>query len=134
MRTLQPLGLLVVALALAGCPDGVIQEEFSSIVVYGEVRTASGAPVAGAEVTAQARDLATCGQVTDRAADTTDTSGRYIAVLGRFGGTWEACVAVRASVPSGVPGAPDSTTRKPVRIGRGGLDSLRVDLVLGTSP
>lgn len=130
--TLLALSVMVGGLACGRDPTTMVDGEFASILVYGQVLQPDGAPAAGVSVALEALRLGSCeGPPSDRTSAVADTSGRYRAVLGNWGKRYTVCVRVQAT-PSPDSGlTPGLATRSPVEMRASPLDSVRVDVHLG---
>jgi hypothetical protein len=131
MRVLSLLLALACAEEDAAPPTGPVDGQFSAVRVYGDVRTATGAPASGVTVRLEAYDVASC--TSPRATGetvVTDATGRFAGIVGNWGDPFDVCLRVRAVVlPGAVPGGP-AATRPSVRVGGEWGDSVRVDLTL----
>jgi hypothetical protein len=126
---------LLVALSLGACRDTLggpepVDGEFSAVLVYGFVSDTDGAPVGNASVRLEARLVSSCSGLRDGTTVVTNGAGRYSAVLGNCGRSFDACVRVWATPALDLPLARDSASHSPVRFQTVWGDSVRIDVVL----
>ena len=130
------LGLLGVA---AGCADpGGSGDLFSvTAVVTGTVRTSTGAPVAGAAVTARLAWLTEpgAGLPADSATRWTNAGGAYEVEVGTLNAPdQDVALALHVEPPAGSGLAPADTAGLRVRIARREPGRIRVDVTLRPPP
>jgi hypothetical protein len=140
MRAMKLTSLLALGLLVGGCASAddllpPIDGEFSAIIVYGQVRGPSGAPVPSANVAVTDVRQGACAPsaLTRAEAAVTDAAGNYRAIIGNWGQSYSTCVHVQATPPSSAGLAAHSATRSPV-VTSTRLDSVRVDLELPRAP
>ena len=137
MRKAGTVLAAVLLLSLGACSDSIseptLDGAYAAIRIYGFVHAPDGSPVAGVPIRLEARVVANCSAVRDRATAVTDASGRYAAILGNWGHAFDACLRLWAEPVGDAIVASDSTTRASVRVGGAWADSLRIDFVLPPS-
>jgi|GEM_PF-5712093 len=123
--------LLLSGSLAAACGPGpiVVDGEHAALWVFGEVRSAEGAPVGGARVQVEARRPEACETSSNVANWTiTDAAGRYRTVVGQFGSRFDVCVHVEAIPPESSGLAPSVGRRPAAEMRSVDPDSVRIDL------
>lgn len=137
-KTLRLVPVLL-AVGCGGTTDPGCDLCTTSAIVYGQVRTVSGVPITGAQVTVEAHATNCAGRIfgATNLRPTTDADGRYRDQTLSFNTYIASCLIVNLTPPAGsglsmasVAESSASIRFRPSYPAGGKLDSARVDVIL----